>query len=141
MPKVGSTAVDHTFRKVLGDKYSNLGPVVFSSIEAPWVKRAFVKNDLKKRDLLKESLVFSVIRNPFDLLVSKYLYGISYTNPWNAQMWGEKMHLLTHLLQILKSTLLTFANMKISHGIFMLKRNHCLFSYIMKMVNLPLTTV
>lgn len=46
----------------------------------PYIERAFVKKIDRKFLNKKKYFTFSIVRNPFDLLVSMFHYGIQYTN-------------------------------------------------------------
>jgi hypothetical protein len=85
IPKTAGTAVDNELTKLLPNIYKNLGHVVTAPIEAPWIKRAF-SDRLLLESLENNSIIFTVVRNPYDLLVSKYIYGIPYTNPHHLFM-------------------------------------------------------
>ncbi len=80
IPKTAGTSVISFCKKTLGKNFINCGHVVTLDEPMPYIERAFVKKIDRKFLNKKKYFTFSIVRNPFDLLVSMFHYGIPYTN-------------------------------------------------------------
>ncbi len=80
IPKTGSTYTDSFFSNVTGKRYFSGGHCVCQNKPISYYDRAWNTRCLDNHNL-QNSVPFSVIRNPFDLLVSMYVYGFPYYFP------------------------------------------------------------
>lgn len=79
VPRTAGTYITRFLFKQLGEKFVREGHTVPPHALHPWTER-FGPTHFEKVDK-KDCLTFSVLRNPFDLLVSMYLFGFPYWSP------------------------------------------------------------
>lgn len=87
IPKTGGSAAEKILRETFGERFESLGHCVCSDNNVtPWVKRAYEARcpEVSRED----SVTLMLVRNPFDLLVSMYLFGIPYTVPAHYGVFG-----------------------------------------------------
>lgn len=79
IPKTAGTFVNTFLKEALGERFVREGHCVNTDIY-PWFRRAWGEKcfqNVKREDCV----VFSIVRNPFDLLVSMYSFGFPYWPP------------------------------------------------------------
>lgn len=88
VPKTAGTTTTLALSGILGDRFQSHGHAVCNGPPMPWVYRAFDTDFVRERDTEAGDIVFSLIRNPYDLLVSMYCYGIPYTTVEHRHVTG-----------------------------------------------------
>ncbi|NVK20686.1 MAG: sulfotransferase family 2 domain-containing protein [Methylocystaceae bacterium] len=86
IPKTAGTATSDVLIPLLGDRFKSLGHCICSGVIYPWVKRAYIEKF--DPETVNDGLIFTIVRNPYDLLVSLYTYGIPYTAPKHREIFN-----------------------------------------------------
>jgi hypothetical protein len=80
IPKTAGTYVTSVLGASLGDRFVREGHCVLPNMIYPWFDRAWFTS-IFGQVARYECVSFTVVRNPFDLLVSMYTFGFPYWSP------------------------------------------------------------